>query len=50
MNLHDRWELDPAREDKPVRIGITVPLDRRWWQKLMGKIKEKIKCNTHSQS
>ena len=47
MKLHDRWEVDPVREKKPLRIGITVPLGRGAWEKLLSKIKEKIKCRSH---
>jgi hypothetical protein len=28
VKLHDRWEMDEAREKKPFRIGITVPLGK----------------------
>ncbi len=41
MKLHDRWELDEARESKPSRIGITISLDSGWWKKLFKKIRRK---------
>lgn len=43
MKLHDRWELDEAREEKPVRIGVTVPIGKGAFRLMVKKIKRLFK-------
>jgi hypothetical protein len=39
LKLHDRWEIDPVREKKPFRVGITIPLERSWWRRQLQKMR-----------